>query len=174
MLIKEKPARACGSDQLLLSGAAGNRTRFSTRAFASELPVRYVSIWFSPTHYLRIRVRVLTPSRRITRCEPPVCSFRLRKSSRSSPWTNERRPILTSDSCSIPRRQGSPRVCPLSRHRIGPGDMTLEAKRFRHVAVAIPVFAVDGIVTASPRQQSVQPQQPDLAYHQTLICWRCR
>jgi hypothetical protein len=52
--------------------------------------------------------------------------------------------------------------------------MTLVAERYRHVAVVIPVFAIAGIVTASPRQQSVQPQQPDLAYHQTLIGRRGR
>ena len=64
--------------------------------------------------------------------------------------------------------------CPASRHFRCPRDMPLEAKRFRHVAVAIPVFAIAGIVTVSPRQQSLQPQQPDLAYHQTLIGWRFR
>jgi class 3 adenylate cyclase len=35
-------------------------------------------------------------------------------------------------------------------HRLGPGDMALEAKRFRHVAVAIPEVAVGGFVAASP------------------------
>jgi hypothetical protein len=33
--------------------------------------------------------------------------------------------------------------------------MTLEAKCFRHIAVTIPVSAVDGFLTASPRQESV-------------------
>jgi hypothetical protein len=36
-----------------------------------------------------------------------------------------------------------------SRHRLGPGDMPLEAKRSRHVAVAIPEVAVGGFVAAS-------------------------
>jgi hypothetical protein len=35
--------------------------------------------------------------------------------------------------------------------------MPFEAKRFRHVAVAIPVFAIAGLVAVSPRQESVQP-----------------
>jgi hypothetical protein len=52
--------------------------------------------------------------------------------------------------------------------------MPVEAKRFRHVAVAIPVVAIAGIVTVSPRQKSAEPQQPDLAYHQTLIGRRGR
>jgi hypothetical protein len=52
--------------------------------------------------------------------------------------------------------------------------MAIEASCFRHRAVAIPVFVTAGIVTASPRQKSPQPQQPDLAYRQTLIGWRGR
>ena len=52
--------------------------------------------------------------------------------------------------------------------------MSLEAKRFRHVTVAIPVFAIAGVLTAGPRQQNSQPQQPDLAQHQTLIGGRSR
>jgi len=32
--------------------------------------------------------------------------------------------------------------------------MPLEAKRFRHLAVAIPVFAIPGIITACPRQET--------------------
>jgi hypothetical protein len=43
--------------------------------------------------------------------------------------------------------------------------MPLEAKRFRHVAVAIPKVRIRYGIAASPRQQSPQPQQPDLAYH---------
>jgi hypothetical protein len=38
------------------------------------------------------------------------------------------------------------------RHRLGPVDMAFEAKRFRHVAVAIPEVAVGGFVTTCPRQ----------------------
>jgi hypothetical protein len=47
--------------------------------------------------------------------------------------------------------------------------MPLEAKRFRHVAVAIPVFAIAGIVTVSPRQKSPQSQQPDVAHGHTVV-----
>jgi hypothetical protein len=49
--------------------------------------------------------------------------------------------------------------------------MPLEAKRFRHVAVAIPVFTIAGLVTVGTGQQRAQPQQPDVAYHQTLVGW---
>jgi hypothetical protein len=55
-----------------------------------------------------------------------------------------------------------------------PRDMPLEAKRFRHVAVAISEVAVGGFVTTCPRQQCSQPQQPDVAYHQTFFGWRGR
>ena len=61
-----------------------------------------------------------------------------------------------------------------SWHRLGPSDMPLEAKRSRHVAVAIPEIRVRRGIAVSPRQESPQPQQPDLAYHQTLIGWRFR
>jgi hypothetical protein len=37
-------------------------------------------------------------------------------------------------------------------------------QRFRHVPAAIPIFAIAGILTAGPRQQSLWLQQPDLAY----------
>ena len=63
---------------------------------------------------------------------------------------------------------------PRSWHRLGPVDMPFEAKRFRHVAVAIPIVAIRGVVAVSPRQQCAQPQQPDVAYHQTFIGWRGR
>jgi hypothetical protein len=39
-----------------------------------------------------------------------------------------------------------------SRHCLGPRDMPLEAKRFRHVAVAIPEVAIAGGIAVSPRQ----------------------
>ena len=51
---------------------------------------------------------------------------------------------------------------PPSWHCLGPGDMSLEAKRFRHVAVAIPEVRVSGGIAVRPRQESPQPQQPDL------------
>jgi hypothetical protein len=52
--------------------------------------------------------------------------------------------------------------------------MPFVAKRFRHVAVAIPEVRVRCGIALSPRQQCPQPQQPDVAYHQTLIGWRGR
>ena len=48
---------------------------------------------------------------------------------------------------------------PLSWHCLGPRDMSLVAKRFRHVAVAIPEVRVSRVITASLRQESPQPQQ---------------
>jgi hypothetical protein len=36
-------------------------------------------------------------------------------------------------------------------HRLGPDDMAFEAKRFRHVAVAIPEVAILGLVAVSAR-----------------------
>jgi hypothetical protein len=56
-----------------------------------------------------------------------------------------------------------------SWHRVSPVKMPLEAKRFRHVAVAIPIVAVANLVTLCPRQTSPQSQQPDVAYDQILI-----
>jgi hypothetical protein len=64
------------------------------------------------------------------------------------------------------------RLRPWSRHRLGPSDMSFEAKRFRHVAVAIREVCISRGIAVSPRQESPQPQQPDVAYHQTLIGWR--
>jgi hypothetical protein len=40
------------------------------------------------------------------------------------------------------------------RHRLGPVDMPLKLKRFRHVAVAIPQVRVSRGIAVSPRQQS--------------------
>jgi hypothetical protein len=59
-------------------------------------------------------------------------------------------------------------------HRVGPSDMPFKLRRFRHVAVAIPIVAMGGLVAVSPRQQSPQPQQPNLTYHQTVIGGRGR
>jgi hypothetical protein len=59
-------------------------------------------------------------------------------------------------------------------HRLGPSYMPVELKRSRHVAVAIPEVRVSRGITASPRQESPQPQQPDVTYHQTLFGWRGR
>ena|ERR1700682_5243475 len=58
---------------------------------------------------------------------------------------------------------------PPSRHRLAPGDMSLEAKRCRHGAVAVPIVAVGVLVTVSLGQQRPEPQQPDVTYHQTLV-----
>jgi hypothetical protein len=52
--------------------------------------------------------------------------------------------------------------------------MPFEAKRSRHVAVAIPVIAIAGIVTAGPRQKGAESQQPDFAQHQIFIGRRDR
>lgn len=51
-----------------------------------------------------------------------------------------------------------------SWHRLGPNDMSFEAKGFRHVAVALRRFLVDRLVTASLREQGTQPQHLDIAY----------
>jgi len=61
-----------------------------------------------------------------------------------------------------------PGVC----HGLGPRDMSLEAKLCGHGAVAIPEIRIGGGIAVSPRQQCQQPQQPDVAYSQTLIGWR--
>jgi hypothetical protein len=49
-----------------------------------------------------------------------------------------------------------------------------EAKRFRHVSVASLEIRVSGGIAVSPRQQSPQPQQPDVAHHDTLFGGRGR
>jgi hypothetical protein len=48
-------------------------------------------------------------------------------------------------------------------HLLGPSDMPLETKGFRHVPVTIPELSVARRVAVSPRQQSVQSQQQDVA-----------
>src|ERR1700722_11587635 len=58
---------------------------------------------------------------------------------------------------------------PRLRQRLGPGDVSFEAKGFRHVAVAIPKAGVSPGVTASARQQSVQSQQPDVVHGETTV-----
>ncbi len=49
--------------------------------------------------------------------------------------------------------------------------MPLEAKRFRHVAVAIPEVRISRGIAVSPRQQSLQPQQPDLVQNKSGLGW---
>ena len=58
---------------------------------------------------------------------------------------------------------------PPSWHRLGPRDMSFVAKRSRHVAVAVPIVAIGGVVAMGSCQQCAQPQQPDVAHHQTVI-----
>jgi hypothetical protein len=63
---------------------------------------------------------------------------------------------------------------PPSWHRLGPVHVPLEAKRCRHVAVAIPIVAIGDLIAFRPCQQRAQPQQPDVAQNQTLVGWRGR
>jgi hypothetical protein len=50
-------------------------------------------------------------------------------------------------------RQAGPASRPTAlRHRLGPRDMSLEAKCFRHVAVAVPQVHISRGVPVSPRQ----------------------
>ena len=42
-----------------------------------------------------------------------------------------------------------------SWHGVGPGDVPLEAKRCRHVAVAISELRVGGGIAVSPRQEGL-------------------
>ena len=51
--------------------------------------------------------------------------------------------------------------------------MPFEAKRFRHVAVAIPEVAIGGFVTTRPGQQRPQPQPGDFVQNEPWI-GRCR
>jgi hypothetical protein len=87
----------------------------------------------------------------------------------------------------MPTRSFETLICRLFRDKLGmppdrspswqslsPGDMAVQLKRFRQVAVAIPEVRISGGIAVRPRQKSPQPQQPDVAYHQTLIGWRGR
>src|SRR6516165_4807687 len=70
----------------------------------------------------------------------------------------------------LPQRVADYSTC--ARHlwdRLGPRDMSLEAQRLRHVAVAIAVVPITGLIAVSLRQQSRQSQEPDVANYQTLI-----
>jgi len=60
---KEKLASACGSDQHLLSGAAGIEPELLPGRMHSERRFHSVSFRFGPVRYVRIRFRVLTASR---------------------------------------------------------------------------------------------------------------
>ncbi len=60
-------------------------------------------------------------------------------------------------------------MSPRSHHRLGHRDVSFEAKRFRHRTVAIRQVAVGNVVAAGPGQQGPQPQQPDVAQHQTFV-----
>src|SRR5271163_4428166 len=65
------------------------------------------------------------------------------------------------------------RLFPTLDHRLSPRDMALEAKRFRHVAVAIPEVRI-GRNPVSLAEQGAQAQQPNVAYSQLFIGWRAR
>ena len=54
-------------------------------------------------------------------------------------------------------------------HRLGPRDVSFEAKRFRHIAIASHQVAVGTIVAAGAGEQRAQPQQHDVAYRRGLI-----
>src|ERR1700694_321453 len=58
---------------------------------------------------------------------------------------------------------------PPSWHRLGPLHMPLEAKGCRHVAVAVPIFAVRGLMSARAGEQCAQPQQPDFVQHLSRV-----
>jgi hypothetical protein len=85
--------------------------------------------------------------------------------------------ILGTSGAGLVAQHGSQRpamAIPSSRHRLGPRDMSLEAKRSRHVAVAIPEIRISRVIAVRLRQKSPQPQQPNLSYRQTLFGWRGR
>jgi hypothetical protein len=52
--------------------------------------------------------------------------------------------------------------------------MSLEAKGFRHVAVAVSTIPMCGPIAAHTGQQGTQPQQPDLVHNEPLIGRHCR
>jgi hypothetical protein len=52
---------------------------------------------------------------------------------------------------------------------VGPLHVPVEAKRFRHVAVAIPEVRVRCGIAVSPGQQCAQPQQQDVAHSYTVV-----
>jgi hypothetical protein len=63
--------------------------------------------------------------------------------------------IMGTGGAGLVAQRGSQRpamAIPLSWHRLGPGDMPLEAKGSRHVAVAIPQVRISRRIAVSPRQ----------------------
>jgi hypothetical protein len=65
--------------------------------------------------------------------------------------------IRATSGAGLVAQRGSQRpamAIPLSLHFLAPGDMPLVAKCFRHVAVAIPIVSIGGVVAVSPRQES--------------------
>src|SRR5262249_47224973 len=54
-------------------------------------------------------------------------------------------------------------------HRLGHRDVSFEAKRFRHRAIATHQLSVGVLVAAGTRQQCAQSQQRDVAHCQTLV-----
>ena len=80
--------------------------------------------------------------------------------------------IIATSGAGLAAQRGSQRpaiAIPSSWHCPGTRDMSLETKRCRHVAVAMPIAAIGLIVTMDSCQQCPQPQQPDVAYHRTLV-----
>jgi len=64
--------------------------------------------------------------------------------------------------------------CPASWHCFSPRDMPLKLKRSRHIAVAIPIVAIGGVVAIGSCQQCAQPQQPYSADNRSVVGWRVR
>ena len=52
----------------------------------------------------------------------------------------------------------------LSWHCFCPRYVPIKLKRCRHLAVSIPQVRISRVIAASPRQQSLQSQQPDVAH----------
>jgi hypothetical protein len=62
--------------------------------------------------------------------------------------------IMETSGAGLVAQRGSQRpamAIPSSWHRLGPRDMSFEAKRFRHVAVAIPELRISRVIMVSPR-----------------------
>jgi hypothetical protein len=50
--------------------------------------------------------------------------------------------------------------------------MAVKIEHSRHVGVAIPGVQKSRDVAANSREESPEPQHPDIAYHETFVCWR--
>src|SRR5262249_16102986 len=80
----------------------------------------------------------------------------------TSVWCQRRSAMSATSTCHLRDEVSKLRTSP-SRHRVGPGDVPFEAKRFPHRAIAIHQVSIGGLVAASPGEQRAQPQQRDLA-----------